>query len=360
MRLWGWVLLGLLVPVTAVALVLLARKPDGSPLAPSLYWGVCQTNDEISAGTRLKIESAAQGFLDLIVRTPLEARSEMSEAGKSVASDPAQFEILAASYLSNPALGPPRATETYLLRIVGGVEDGERVPCDPIDGRAVFVSPGGTPMSAVVILIEDLPGASQRATAVWLELEGKEWRVRALSPSWSQLGGRNSRQLWDDAQRERKRGHDFNAALLYGAARGTLWRGPFYQARLAQDFNADLQSFVAPELVRGAPPFKWTFGPDDYQVTKVEYSMVGDGGKVLFIQHTLATWSDERAAELVNRRLIDSFVAAYPEWREEFDAVAARAVKEGGSQNWGTVFEKVGGYTKSLAPPPSGPAAPPP
>jgi hypothetical protein len=242
-------------------------------------------------------------------------------------------------------VGPPEVTETYLLRFLAGSRTGLHAPCDLSGGRAVFVSRGSTPTSAVVLFAEDLEGASQRTTSVWLEHEGGEWRVRAFNFGLSRILGKDSEQLWEAARQQRARGNDFNAAMLYFAAKGTAERGPFYQARMFQDFNADYRTFVAPETIRGEGPYTWTFDGDTFTVTRLHYMGFGSGDVGLIIDHSPAAWTESAEASAINHRLIDGFRGAFPEWREAFDAVIARAAKPGTNQTWGTVYTAANGYS---------------
>jgi hypothetical protein len=132
--------------------------------------------------------------------------------------------------------------------------------------------------------------------------------------------------------------------MLYIAAQTAAQRGSFYQARMVQYFNRDYGTFTAPELLHGPPPFTWTFGNETFRVNEVQYTGFGTGDVGLIIDYSPPAWSENAEAEAINRRLIEGFVAANPNWRETFDAIVARAAKPGSDQRWGTVYTASRGY----------------
>jgi len=233
----------------------------------------------------------------------------------------------------------------YLLRFLSGSETGLQVPCNFSGGRAVFISRGGTPTSAVVLINEELSGLSQRTTSLWMEHEDGVWRVHAINFGPSRVAGKDCEQLWEAARQQRARGHVFNAAMLYAAAQSAAQRGTFYQARMMQDFNADHRSFVGPEIMRGAPPFNWTFGGETFHVSQIQYNGIASGEVALIIDHSPAAWTESSEADAINHRLIDGFIATYPEWSEIFDGVVARAARPGSNDTWGTVYTRSSGYS---------------
>jgi hypothetical protein len=260
------------------------------------------------------------------------------------------IQTAAAQYQAVTVISAPVVVGTYFLRFSGGSESGLRVPCELRNGGAAFVGRGGTLMSAVVLLTEDMGGGSQRTMTVWLEHEQGAWRVRALNFGLSRITGLDGEQLWTHARTQRARGHLLNAHMLYVAARGALDRGTFYEPHIRPRFYADLNTFEAPEILRGAAPFHWTFAGESFSVTQVQYMGFESGEVALLIDHAPPAWATDEEAEAINRRLIDGLVAAYPEWRETFDAIVARAAKPGSNQLWSTVY-MTDGY-RAPAPPP--------
>lgn len=349
MRFSGWLVLPIVLLLTIAAGVFYFRDLKGTFATSGWSVGLCQSNDAIAEDAGTEIGSTALEFMELFARAPMEARRRMSRRGRSATIEREPIERAHASYTSTETVGPPEVTDIHLLRFASGSETGQMTPCDLSGGRAVFVARGGTMASAVALITEELPGSSQRTTSVWLERESDGWRVRAFSFGLSRINGKSSEQLWEEAQHQRQLGHEFNAAMLYVAARGSADRGMFYQPRMMQDFNADYGTFETPELIRGTPPFTWRFGDETYQVTRVEYMGFSSGDVGLIINHAPDAWTEYAEAEAINRRLIDGFIAAHPDWSETFDAVIARAARPGGNEVWGTVYTKSNGYSRNAA-----------
>ena len=271
MRIAVWRVVALTVLLLVAAIVLWVRDTKATFATSGLSIGLCRANGQIASQTRDEIGASALSFVELFARSPMEARQQMSRRGRAATADRAPLENVQAALRSLKTVGAPAVTETYLLRFLSGSEHGLQVPCDLRDGGAVFVSRGGTPTSAVALISEEMAGSSRRTISVWLEHEDGDWRVRALHVGISRIAGMDSEQLWQAARQQRAGGNGLNAAMLYGAARSALHRGSFYQAHAAPDFNADMQTFVAPEIVRGPAPHTWRFGEEAFHVTQVQY-----------------------------------------------------------------------------------------
>jgi hypothetical protein len=344
MKLVTWLIVPLLVLLVAGSAFFYLRGRGGVYATSGLSAGVCLANDEIDPATREDLHSTALEFIALFARAPLEARAQMSRRGRAATREREALTNAQAIYRAAETPEPPEVTETYLLRFLSGSETGPHVPCNFRDGRPAFAARGGTPMSAVVLMTEEMPGASERTTTVWLEHENGAWRVRAINFGLSRIAGMDSEQMWEAARQQRARDHDFNAAMLYVAAQTAAQRGSFYQLRMMQYFNQDYRTFTAPELLQGPPPFSWTFRGETFRVNGVQYTGFESGDVGLIIDHAPAAWAENTEAEAINRRLIDGFVAANPHWRETFDAIVARAAKPGSNQRWGTVYTATRGY----------------
>lgn len=323
---------------------------QGTYATSGLALGICQSGEQIGARERAAIGDAALEFMETFARSPLEARQLMSRRGRAATMNRADVEAPAQTYNSITPNSQTIVSETYVLRFTGGSNSGEIAPCALEGGRAVFIARGGTMTSGVVLLKEAFTGQSERTISVWLENEGGVWRVRAMQFAPTRLAGMDAAQLWNLAREQRARGHDFNATVLYGLARFTNQLGPYYQSRMMQDFNADVGTFAAAPLLQGSAPYHWTLDGSDYSVTRIEYVGTRAGETVLVIHHSTPNWTTFEEAELINRRLIDSFNSTHPEWREIANALAARAYRPGSDQSWGTVYGRENGFLENTPP----------
>lgn len=57
----------------------------------------------------------------------------------------------------------------------------------------------------------------------------------------------------------------------------------------------------------------------------------------LLVDHEIEAWAQDKEADRKNRDLITGFVKAYPEYREVFAGMVARAHERGGNRGFGTV-----------------------
>ncbi|UPT63848.1 MAG: hypothetical protein M0D54_04690 [Hyphomonadaceae bacterium JAD_PAG50586_4] len=346
MRLAVW----LIVPLALLSIAfLLFQGLKGTFSTSDAGVGVCQTDGQINAHTREQLSSTTLAFLETFSRSPVEARQEMSRRGRAATVERGPMETAHASYRSLQTVGSPSISETYLLRFLNGDEYASRVPCNVLADGPTFVSRGGTSTSAVAVVTEEIVGNSERSTTVWLEREDGSWRVRAISWGLSRIAGRDGSELWVEAKQQRARHHELNAAVLYAAARDALPRNAFYQHRLVQHFERDFSGFEALALVRGEPPFAWTFSGENFQVRQVQYMGLDTGEATLMVEHAPSQWVDHVSAEAANRRIVEGLNAQYPEWRETFEAIVVRAARADSNEVWGTVFWRDSGYQAAPA-----------
>lgn len=344
-----WPVFAAVVVIIAVFLAITFRGTLSAGVSADPAVGYCQANEEILPRERRAIEAAALNYMDVFERLPVEARALMSRAGRNATRDRQGLEAAATEYNGVETSTARAMTGAYLLRFTGGSRTGAAVPCGLEGGRAAFASRGATWKTAIVMLTEGLPGGSERTITLWMEHERGAWAVRAFHFVPSQIAGKDAEQLWAAAREQRSARHAFNANMLYAAARTTMTRGSFLQLPIAQDFQADIRTFRAPPELQGEAPYAWRLGGKTFNVTHFQYSGLGDGTVALIVDHASGPWETSADAEVLNHALIDSFDAAYPEWRDIFDAVVARAAKPNTNETWGTVYLKDGGYSAGTA-----------
>jgi hypothetical protein len=314
------------------------------------YTSGCSTNDQIPQQTRDEIEEAAVKYVELLKEGPAPVTNALSSRGKAHAK-PGAIEAVIARYKTLKILSDPAIAETYFVTSSSSTNLSNGIPCGVDDGRMAIVPRGGTATNALVLLTQDVPGKSRITHTLWMEHEDSKWLVRGAHFAPSAIAGLDSRQLWDLAKAQRSAGHFFNAHLLYVAARNLLDRGPFFQSSMTQDFNADFESFKPLPILQGSPPFVWTFEGETFEVSQVRYIGYETGQLALGIDRAPDAWTTDEDAEAANRRLIDGFDAAYPEWREVFDPIVATAIHPDSNKGWATVFSKETGYSKASADP---------
>lgn len=227
---------------------------------------------------------------------------------------------------------------TYLMNLFG--KSPGRIVCG-----TDFTKPDGwesvgaadIPEQGHVLLSADVTNA-HAAIAVWLVPENNNWKVQSFWLNISSLGDKDSTQLWELANVQKARGHNFNAVMLYVAASQTANRGPNFQMGITQRISEDSADLVIPADLKGQPPFLWKSGDTIFKV--LSYGPVAIGGKdYIFVVHEVAPWETDGQVDGWNKQLLSYFKQRFPEYSEIFAGIVVRAKERGTNRLYGTVEE---------------------
>lgn len=121
--------------------------------------------------------------------------------------------------------------------------------------------------------------------------------------------------------------------------------GGEFRLGVSQDVQDAVAKHTAPPELAGNPPFAWTFDGAKFSVEEVQITAVGKELGVMII-HRDTAWDgkDNAEADRRNRKLIDGFVKAHPEYKEAFGFLAARVMRPGEPSGYGTAYSAKTGY----------------
>lgn len=194
---------------------------------------------------------------------------------------------------------------------------------------AVFVIPNLPPGNYAVVIL-DASSAKQPDTVTFvLQQEGKDWKIGGLYVKRTQVAGHDANWFADRARAFKGKGQNRDAWFYYMEARDLAVPVSFMYTQLT-DKLADESETVKPtdlpaegstaELAAGGKTFKLTslfplaVGPDFDLVVKYQSADVSN---------TAQTFQD-------NTAVMKALIAKYPEFRDAFDGIIARAVEPSG------------------------------
>ena len=182
-------------------------------------------------------------------------------------------------------------------------------------------------------------------TARLTQEEGGAWRVYGFDIAMSSIVGFDAAALFAQAEAQAKKGHVFNAHMLFTAAKATVGRGSYLDFAVAKDIDAAHARLAVPDELKGKPPFIWIFEGVTFTLEQVNLAGIDKRLGLVFL-HRDPVWDGEDTgkAERRNKRLIDAFVKAHPEYKETFGFLVARILAPGKDSGWGTVFDSAKGY----------------
>jgi hypothetical protein len=306
--------------------------------AQSPFASSCGEDSHIDAAKRQAMDTAAMAFAGLLLGpNPGAAYDVFSKEGQQGTT---REQIDADGQMFTRQFEPKNLSvqHTYLMNLFG--KSPGRVMCG-----TDFTKPNGweslgaadVPEQGHVLLSADVTNGHV-AIAVWLVPEKNDWKVQSFWLNISSLGDKDSTQLWEQANAQKARGHNFNAALLYVAASQTANRGPNFQMGITQRISEDSSDLVVADDLKGSPPFLWKSGDTTFKV--LSYGPVAIGGKTyIIVVHEVAPWRTDAQVDGWNKQLLSYFKQRFPEYSEIFAGVVVRAKERGTNRMFGTVEE---------------------
>ncbi len=326
--------------LTRYAAVILLMFAASRVLAQS-----CLTSSDMDAATRTAVIGAAMRYFDLVAKG--DTASLRQEAMPSVASD---FSGIAASVKDNqPALAGAKATarSPFLLEAEGTAAlPHAEFFC------GVFGATGQTRDSAVFnlnnlppgkygVVILDAPSSrGARTISLIVQQQGSDWKLGSLYVKPAQLAGHDSAWFVARAQAFQARGQRHNAWLYYVEAISLVSPLPFMATKASDDLNDQAQKLQPADFPGNGKTADLSAGAAaggaTYKLTALFPEAVGDDLD-LIVKYEASAISNTNQTYQSNVAVMKALLAKYPELRDAFAGVVARAVDPSG-HDYGTLL----------------------
>ncbi|KGM32217.1 hypothetical protein P409_22665 [Inquilinus limosus MP06] len=297
----------------------------------------CAHDDEIAAGDRAALDQAGLDFARRIVDGDLDgAFSQLTpEAAHAMGRDGFASALRSIVSLVSP-FQDPVIRRTLLL--TGAEKGGGAMPCgtfDPAEGK-VTVRYGKAAKQGYAV-IEGKSGHQRWTFVLWM-IAGPDWRVAHFQAALTTIAGRSVTDLLNAARIERDKGHAFTATLLYDWAGILADRGPNLQIALQSDIRKEAAAspLQRPQELQGPWPRTWTLGGQAFTIGELGlYDL--DGQLFLKLVQEVGPWTGDSDADQRNRRLIQAFATAFPDYAAVFAGLAVFARDETGARIYRTI-----------------------
>jgi hypothetical protein len=293
----------------------------------------CYSRSDIEPATLSALQNAASGYL------------QSARAGNVVAlQSAAEFDLGDVVTVNKDLWGnQENVRATYLLDNTQSQQRGPGTGGEFYCG--IYNSPnrvgfifGGLPAGRYAIVIEDVSGGRTPAVISWiLHQNGAQWRMAGLYVKPAQIGGHDAAWYLAQARAYRAKGQNHNAWFYYLMVNELTRPFPAMSTPQLDKLYDEMQAVRPADLPSKSNPvglaagggrvFKMTdlfplsVGNDLDVVVKYEEPDISDTGK---------TFQD-------NMAVIKALVAKYPELRDAFGGVVARAVAPNG-QDYGSLL----------------------
>jgi len=301
----------------------------------------CQTSADMDAATRTAITNAGQRYFDMVSKGDVASLKQNSVP--SVASDfsgmeervkaaqpelsGAQGTVKNAFLLDNTQTAPDARAEFYC-----GVfaKNGQTA------NSAAFYFDSLPPGKYAVILLDANSSKGKTMFSVLAQQAGSDWKFGNVFVKPAQIAGHDSDWFLTQARQFKAKGQTHNAWFYYLEARNLISPMPFMSTLATDKLYDESQAAQPPDLPAGGKTTDLVAGTTTYKITSLFPDVVGTDLD-LIVRYQSANVSNTNQAYQDNVAVMKAVVTKYPELRDAFAAVVARAVDATG-RDYGTLL----------------------
>jgi hypothetical protein len=301
----------------------------------------CTMASDMDAASRTALVTAGQRYFDFMAKGDM--TSLRQAAIPSLASD---FSAIEATVKDNQAaLAGSKATARppFLLEATGtapipraefycGVfgKNGQTA-----DSAAFYLN--SLPPGKYGIVIMDVSAAKGTYTVSQvLQQLGSDWKLGGLYIKAAQIGGHDSDWFTTKAREFHSKGQTHNAWLYYVEARSLISPLPFMSTATTDKLYDESQKAQPGDLPADGKTVDLAAGTTTYKLIDV-FPEVVNNDLDLIVRYNVADISNTNQAYQSNMAVMKALVGKYPELRDAFAAVVARAVDPNG-RDYGTML----------------------
>ncbi|HVM94089.1 MAG TPA: hypothetical protein VMT67_14805 [Terriglobales bacterium] len=327
----GIKLRALLAPVLALGLLALAARAQ-----------TCLEAADMTVPMRSSIELAAQRYFDMSARgdsASLRQNSIPALAANFSGVEAAVKEntdaFRGARALARPPFlltadaSEPLARAEFLCGVFGSTGQTAQ--------SAVFVFNGLPPGKYAVIILDVSGGKEGRTLTLILQQEGADWKLGGYYARPTTAAGHNGNWYADKARDYKKKSENHNAWLYFHEAIALNSPANFMSTLSSDRLFDETQSVQPADMPANGNTIDLTApGSHSYRMTDIFPLAVGDDLDVV-VKYASADISNTQKTFQDNMAVIKALVTKFPELREAFSGVVARAVAPNG-QDYGSML----------------------
>lgn len=297
----------------------------------------CSTAADMDAPTKGAISSFAERVALQFIAGNTAGLQQVSTG--PLATDGATFTNAGSEFKANLTGARATTRSVYLLNYNG--QGRPEFYCGIFNSpdRTGFLINGITPGNWA-IAIEDISGGKSPMTlAEILQQQGGQWRLAGFYPRNTQMAGHDSNWYLQKARDFKARGETHNAWFYY--LEGWELAAPLdFMSNVALDKIADEMNTVRPtDLPSTSKPVDLMAGGKTFQLIGIDTYPVGDALDLRVRYKAQARNSDTSQLYQDNIAVMNALVAKYPEYRDGFPAMIARAIDSSGTGDYGSISE---------------------
>jgi hypothetical protein len=298
-------------------------------LTGSLWGQSCTTASDMDEATRTGITNTAKRFFDMTTRA--DSAGLRQNAIPGLASN---FSSIEGAVRDNqPALAGTQGTPRppYLLKAEGTapLERAEFL-CGVFAAQgqtansAVFVIPNLPPGTYAIDTVDVSTSKGPYTVSFVLQQQGTDWKLGGFYAKAAQVSGHDGNWYADQARVYKTKGQNHNAWFYFLQARELLVPVPFMSTRVTDKLYDEAEAVKPTDI-----PTDLVAGSKTYKVTQIFPLLVGNDLD-LVVKYQSPDISDTAKTFQDNMAVMKALIAKYPEYRDAFGGVVARAVDPSG------------------------------
>jgi hypothetical protein len=289
----------------------------------------------MDAPTRSALQAAANRYFDMVARG--DAASVKQNSIPSVAGNFGGIEGTIKDNQANFVGAHATARPPFLLKVEGTAPLPKAEFLCGIFGAggqttnsAEFIIPNLPPGSYGVVTLDVPAQKSSYTVSFVLQQQGSDWKVGNLFVVPTQIAGHDSNWFIDRARAFKAKGQNHNAWLYFIQGRQLAVPVPFMYTQLTDKLYDEAQSVKPPDFpLDGNTADLTATGGKTYKLTAIFPLAVGQDFD-LVVKHQSADVSNTGQTFQDNMAVMKALVTKFPEVRDAFEGIVARAVEPSG------------------------------
>jgi hypothetical protein len=318
-----------------MALLILALSPRHAVAQ------TCQTSTDMDATLRTAITNAADRYFGMAARGDIASLRQNSIP--SLAADFAGIENTIKERQLDLASTQPNIKSSFLLNAEDATPNQRAEFYCGVFNRngqtsnsAAFYLENLPPGKYAVVLIDANSPKGRTMFSEILQQTGNDWKLGGLYIKPAQIAGHDSDWFLNQARQYKSKGQMHNAWFYYLEARSLIAPLPFMSTLATDKLYDESQSAQPTDLPAGGKTTALASPTSTYKLTAVFPEAVGNDLD-LIVKYESANVSNTNVAYQENVNVMKALVTKYPEVRDSFAAVVARAVDTSG-RDYGTLL----------------------
>ena len=303
-------------------------------IASPAHAQMCQVAADMEATVRTEMETSARRYFDMAAHADTAGLAQ-----NSVPAVAASFAGIEAAVKENQAAfsqAQAAVRSSYLLTAEG------KEPLSRAEFLCGVFGPNGQTTNSIVFVLNSLPPgkygvvildakSNQDAHTLTLILQetGGAWKLAGFFARASQINGHDGTWFAQRAREFKAKGQNHNAWFYIRQAIALTAPADFVSTLATDKLYDEAQTVQPNDLPLNGATIDLSAGNKTYKLTAIYPAAVGNDFD-LVVKYQAADVSDTYQTFQANVAVIKATVARFPEFRDAFDGIAARAVEPSG------------------------------